>query len=163
MRKKEHSGSAAVIGAQLVILFILTVSLCVQSRKAAAENTYAVMEKSGEGSRAGEPEKACTRWDSKEKSGTAGNASGMYSCVVPSMRTAPVGRIRVPGTKCGCMPPQVPMRRNVSAPHCTSSSIAMAADGPPIPVEVTLTGTPSKNPVYVVNSRFCAVSCACSR
>ena len=36
MRKKEHSGSAAVIGAQLVILFILTVSLCVQSRKAAA-------------------------------------------------------------------------------------------------------------------------------
>ena len=48
MRKNEHSGSAAVIGAQLVILFILTVSLCVQSRKAAAENTYAVMEKSGE-------------------------------------------------------------------------------------------------------------------
>ena len=43
MRKKEHSGSAAVIGAQLVILFILTVSLCVQSRKAAAENTYAVL------------------------------------------------------------------------------------------------------------------------
>ena len=53
MRKKEHSGSAAVIGAQLVILFILTVSLCVQSRKAAAENTYAVMEESGEGSQAG--------------------------------------------------------------------------------------------------------------
>ena len=48
MRKKEHSGSAAVIGAQLVILFILTVSLCVQSRKAAAENAYAVMEKNGE-------------------------------------------------------------------------------------------------------------------
>ena len=43
MRKKEHSGSAAVIGAQLVILFILTVSLCVQSRKAAAENTYAAV------------------------------------------------------------------------------------------------------------------------
>ena len=58
MRKKEHSGSAAVIGAQLVILFILTVSLCVQSRKAAAENTYAVMEKSGEGSQAGESGKA---------------------------------------------------------------------------------------------------------
>ena len=58
MRKKEHSGSAAVIGAQLVILFILTVSLCVQSRKAAAENTYAVMEESGEGSRAGESGKA---------------------------------------------------------------------------------------------------------
>ncbi len=54
MRKKEHSGSAAVIGAQLVILFILTVSLGVQSRKAAAENTYAVMEESGEGGTAGE-------------------------------------------------------------------------------------------------------------
>ena len=67
MRKKEHSGSAAVIGAQLVILFILTVSLCVQSRKAAAENTYAVMEKSGEGSRAGEPEKAGEAGDSQKK------------------------------------------------------------------------------------------------
>ena len=67
MRKKEHSGSAAVIGAQLVILFILTVSLCVQSRKAAAENTYAVMEKSGEGSRAGEPEKAGEAGDSRKK------------------------------------------------------------------------------------------------
>ena len=67
MRKKEHSGSAAVIGAQLVILFILTVSLCVQSRKAAAENTYAVMEESGEGSRAGEPEKAGEAGDSRKK------------------------------------------------------------------------------------------------
>lgn len=54
MRKNKHSGSAAVIGAQLVILFILTVSLCVQSRKAAAENTYAVMEESGAGSPEGE-------------------------------------------------------------------------------------------------------------
>ncbi len=67
MRKKEHSGSAAVIGAQLVILFILTVSLCVQSRKAAAENTYAVMEESGEGSQAGEPGKAGEAGDSQKK------------------------------------------------------------------------------------------------
>ena len=67
MRKKEHSGSAAVIGAQLVILFILTVSLCVQSRKAAAENTYAVMEKSGEGSQAGESGKAGEAGDSQKK------------------------------------------------------------------------------------------------
>ena len=67
MRKKEHSGSAAVIGAQLVILFILTVSLCVQSRKAAAENTYAVMEKSGEGSQAGEAGKAGEAGDSQKK------------------------------------------------------------------------------------------------
>ena len=67
MRKKEHSGSAAVIGAQLVILFILTVSLCVQSRKAAAENTYAVMEKSGEGSQAGESGKAGEAGDIQKK------------------------------------------------------------------------------------------------
>lgn len=67
MRKKEHSGSAAVIGAQLVILFILTVSLCVQSRKAAAENTYAVMEESGEGSQAGESGKAGEAGDSRKK------------------------------------------------------------------------------------------------
>lgn len=67
MRKKEHSGSAAVIGAQLVILFILTVSLCVQSRKAAAENTYAVMEKSGEGSQAGASGKAGEAGDSRKK------------------------------------------------------------------------------------------------
>ncbi len=67
MRKKEHSGSAAVIGAQLVNLFILTVSLGVQSRKAAAENTYAVMEKSGEGSQAGESGKAGEAGDSQKK------------------------------------------------------------------------------------------------
>ena len=67
MRKKEHSGSAAVIGAQLVILFILTVSLCVQSRKAAAENTYAVMEESGEGSQAGASGKAGEAGDSQKK------------------------------------------------------------------------------------------------
>ncbi len=67
MRKKEHSGSAAVIGAQLVILFILTVSLCVQSRKAAAENTYAVMEKSGEGGQAGASGKAGEAGDSRKK------------------------------------------------------------------------------------------------
>ena len=67
MRKKEHSGSAAVIGAQLVILFILTVARCVQSRKAAAENTYAVMEKSGEGSQAGESGKAGEAGDSQKK------------------------------------------------------------------------------------------------
>ena len=33
---------------------------------------------------------------------------------------------------------------NVSAPHLTNSSKAIAADGPPIPVDVTLTFSPSK-------------------
>jgi len=67
MRKNKHSGSAAVIGAQLVILFILTVSLCVQSRKAAAENTYAVMEESGAGDPAGESGNAGETGDGQKK------------------------------------------------------------------------------------------------
>ena len=67
MGKKMHPGSGAVIGAQLVILLILTASLCVQSRKAAAENTYAVMEESGEGSRAGASGKAGEAGDSRKK------------------------------------------------------------------------------------------------
>ena len=46
-----------------------------------------------------------------------------------------------------CIPPQVPTRKNVCAPHLESSSMAIAADGPPIPVEVTLTLTPSNVPV----------------
>ncbi len=69
MRKNVHSGSMTVIGAQLVILFILTVSLCVQSRKAAAENTYAVMEESGEGSPEGE---AGNARDAKRRSTSTG-------------------------------------------------------------------------------------------
>lgn len=44
MKKNVHPGSSAVIAGQLVILLVLTVSLCLQSRRAAAENTYAVME-----------------------------------------------------------------------------------------------------------------------
>mgnify|MGYP002515984316 CR=1 FL=1 len=42
------------------------------------------------------------------------------------------------------IPPQVPTRINVSAPHNTNSSMAMDADGPPMPVEVTLTFSPSR-------------------
>ncbi len=45
------------------------------------------------------------------------------------------------------MPPQVPTRRNVSAPMLCSSSMAMEADGPPIPVEQTETFSPSSVPV----------------
>lgn len=68
MRKNKYSGSSAVIGAQLVILFILTVSLCVQSRKAAAENTYAVMEESGESGLAGSLEMPGRRGTVKRRS-----------------------------------------------------------------------------------------------
>ncbi len=43
--------------------------------------------------------------------------------------------------------PQLPTRTSVRAPALTSSSTAIAAEGPPMPVEVTLTGTPSRLPV----------------
>ena len=39
----------------------------------------------------------------------------------------------------------------------------MAADGPPMPVEVTLTLTPLRKPVYVVNSLLSATSFASSK
>ena len=42
---------------------------------------------------------------------------------------------------------KTPLGVTVSAPHLANSSIAIAADGPPIPVDVTLTFTPSKVPV----------------
>ena len=45
------------------------------------------------------------------------------------------------------MPPQVPTRMNVSAPMLCSSSIAMEADGPPMPVEQTDTFSPRSVPV----------------
>ena len=47
----------------------------------------------------------------------------------------------------------VPTRRNVCTPMAASSSIQMAALGPPMPVEVTQTGMPSSVPVNVRNSR----------
>ena len=72
---------------------------------------------------------------------------GAYSLLVPSMRMAPVAMTRSPPTTGSCIPPQVPTRTKVWAPHRVSSSMAMEADGPPMPVEVTLTFTPSSRPV----------------
>ena len=43
--------------------------------------------------------------------------------------------------------PETATRMKVSAPICDSSSIAIAALGPPMPVETTETGTPSREPV----------------
>ena len=45
------------------------------------------------------------------------------------------------------MPPQVPTRTKVSAPILVSSSMAMTAEGPPMPVEQTETFSPSRVPV----------------
>jgi hypothetical protein len=46
------------------------------------------------------------------------------------------------------MPPHVPTRMSRRAPSRSSSSTTIAADGAPIPVVWTLTGTPPYVPVY---------------
>ena len=91
---------------------------------------------------------------------TAGNSIGAYSLLVPSILIAPVAITISPPIISVCIPPHVPTRKNVSAPDFTSSSKAIAADGPPIPVEVTLTFIPSRYPVYVINSLLSAISFA---
>ena len=45
------------------------------------------------------------------------------------------------------IPPQVPVRIKVSAPAAWSSSMAITAEGPPMPVEQTVTFSPSRVPV----------------
>ncbi len=88
------------------------------------------------------------------KSATAGYSMGAYSRLVPSMRTAPVATTTSPLFTSSRMPPQVPTRRKVCTPIWCSSSMAMAAEGPPMPVDTTLTRSPSSKPVQVVNSRL---------
>lgn len=72
---------------------------------------------------------------------------GAYSRLVPSIRTAPVATTTSPLWTSRWMPPQVPTRTKVSAPRLHSSSMAMAAEGPPMPVDTTLTGSPRRVPV----------------
>jgi hypothetical protein len=71
--------------------------------------------------------------------GDGGESSRTYSLVVPSWRTAPVVITRSPKAISGWIPPQEPTRIQVSAPTRASSSTAMAAEGLPIPVELTET------------------------
>ena len=82
---------------------------------------------------------------------------------MPSCRTAPVAITQSPAKTFKLIPPQVPILIKVSAPQATNSSMAIAADGPPIPVEVTETFSPDIYPVYVVNSLFCAISLGSSK
>src|ERR1700693_6337243 len=63
----------------------------------------------------------------------------------------------------GCAAPHVPTRRNVCTPSSASSSTPIATDGPPIPVDIVDTGTPSTVPVNVRYSRLNATSLAPSR
>ena len=77
----------------------------------------------------------------------AGYSGGAYSRLVPSWRTAPVAITQSPARTRRSMPPAVPTRMKVSAPTANNSSIAIALDGPPMPVEQTLTRSPSRRPV----------------
>ena len=81
------------------------------------------------------------------KFATAGNSIGAYSFVVPSIRIAPVAITISPPFTLISIPPQVPTLIKVLAPTLTSSSNAIDAEGPPIPVEVTLTLVPFRYPV----------------
>ncbi len=49
------------------------------------------------------------------------------------------------------MAPVVPTRSNVVIPICASSSIAMDADGPPMPVDITRMGVV---PTYAIQDRY---------
>ena len=55
--------------------------------------------------------------------------------------------MRSPSFRSGCRPPQVPILRIRFTPSMWSSSITIAADGQPIPVDCTETGLPLKVPV----------------
>ena len=54
---------------------------------------------------------------------------------------APMGIMKCPSMS-SCMDITVPMRTATSMPASYISSMAMAAEGAPIPVEVTVTSTP---------------------
>ena len=87
---------------------------------------------------------------------------GAYSRLVCSYRMAPVATTTSPDWTFRSIPPQVPVRMNVSAPHLWSSSIAMEAEGPPMPVEQAVTFSPSRVPVQTLNSRLYAICLASS-
>ena len=72
---------------------------------------------------------------------------GAYSRLAPSWRTAPVAMTRSLLWTSSLIPPQVPVRTKVSPPMAQSSSKAITAEGPPMPVEQTLTFSPSRVPV----------------
>ena len=70
------------------------------------------------------------------------NSIGIYCKDVPSCRTAPFAMTKSPTLVWSCIAPEVPSLTKVLAPIFANSSIAIAAEGQPIPVDVTLTGLP---------------------
>jgi hypothetical protein len=62
---------------------------------------------------------------------------------VPSAFAAPVATTMSPISMPSWSAPVVPTRTTVSTPTRASSSSAMAAEGPPMPVEQMVSGRPS--------------------
>ena len=80
-------------------------------------------------------------------SATAGNSGGTYSFVVPSALIAAQGTTKSPALISFLRAPQVPIRIKTSAHKLTSSSMAIAAEGQPTPVETAEIGIPLYLPV----------------
>ena len=80
-----------------------------------------------------------------------------------SIRAATQGIMSSPILDLGDADAQEPTRIKVSAPQPWSSSTVIAMDGPPIPVDVTATRSPSSVPTYVRNSRLWHSSCGSSK
>ena len=83
--------------------------------------------------------------------------------VVPSLRNEPSLTIRSPGSMPGWSAPVLPTRMNDVTPTRASSSTAIAVDGQPIPVDVTVISRPLYVPTIVRCSRLWATSRASSR
>ena len=90
---------------------------------------------------------ACTASWTSSKSAVGACGSPTRWRAVASAGTAVIATIRSPSVMSGWSPPQVPTRRIRLTPSMTSSSITIAADGQPIPLDCTDTGLPSKVPV----------------
>ena len=78
---------------------------------------------------------------------TAGYSGGAYPCDAPSRRTAESKIAISPFATLSRKVPQVPTLKKVVAPHRASSSMAIAVDGAPIPVDTQLIGAPLYTPV----------------
>jgi len=84
-------------------------------------------------------------WRATTTSGVAaaGYPSKAYCLLVPSSLTAASATIRVPIFACGLIAPQVPTLIMSLTPSLASSSTAIAVEGPPMPVDIDITYSPS--------------------
>ena len=88
------------------------------------------------------------------KLAVAGYSRGAYSFDVPSCLTADMAITESPEHTGRAIPPQVPTRIKVFTPTAASSSTAIADEGPPMPVEHTVTVSPRSVPFHILYSRL---------